>query len=691
MNITSNRPFTKSVFKTALSCPTKLYYARHPEEYANANDEDEFLAALAKGGFQVGELAKIYKHVDVDLHDVTDYSQALAETEKLLERKQVVIAEAAFGFGNMFIRADIVSKNDNRLDLIEVKAKSFHPRKESWMGKRAKDNINADWREYLYDLAFQKYVVSLAMPDYEIHSYLMLADKSRVAEVDNLNQLFKIRTINGRTRIEVNPQVKQQLTSPEKGILKAFEADKQVEAIINGTSGEQKDFLCGKTFVPFVQQMCEAWTNDQPIDARLSKKCFKCEFCNAGHEGMKDGRDACWLAKAGFAPSQEKEPQISELWNASKRDAMIENKLFFLKDLTEEWVKREPNIKPEDGLSASERRWLQIAIATQNKDLLAQFGEDLKEGVYLDCAGLKAYIEARKIKPPYHMIDFETTAVALPYYKGMHPYEQVAFQFSHHIIKPNGDGTFYVEHKGQWLNEDVNAFPNFEFVRQLKAQLEGDDGTIFRYASHENSILNAIKQQLEHSNEPDKDDLIAFINSITHEGKERIGERDMIDLREVVMKFYYCYNQMHGSNSIKQVLPAVLNSSEYLKEKYSKKIYGNLIHSENIEAKDALAWIQKKDDDPNTMENPYHLLPSVAKYLDMTDEQVWKLEDAQTEWDDDEMTVANGGAALTAYSKLMFCDVKMDQALRKALLRYCELDTMAMVFIWEYFLHEIGE
>ena len=91
------------------------------------------------------------------------------------------------------------------------------------------------------------------------------------------------------------------------------------------------------------------------------------------------------------------------------------------------------------------------------------------------------------------------------------------------------------------------------------------------------------------------------------------------------------------------------------------------------------------------MENPYHLLPSVAKYLDMTDEQVWKLEDAQTEWDDDEMTVANGGAALTAYSKLMFCDVKMDQALRKALLRYCELDTMAMVFIWEYFLHEIGE
>ena len=58
---------------------------------------------------------------------------------------------------------------------------------------------------------------------------------------------------------------------------------------------------------------------------------------------------------------------------------------------------------------------------------------------------------------------------------------------------------------------------------------------------------------------------------------------------------------------------------------------------------------------------------------------------------EDDMKIANGGAALTAYSKLMFCDGQMDNALRTALLRYCELDTMAMVFIWEYFLHEINK
>ena len=53
----------------------------------------------------------------------------------------------------------------------------------------------------------------------------------------------------------------------------------------------------------------------------------------------------------------------------------------------------------------------------------------------------------------------------------------------------------------------------------------------------------------------------------------------------------------------------------------------------------------------------------------------------------EEETVANGGAALAAYSKLQFCDTELTDALIKALLCYCELDTLAMVFIWEYFYH----
>ena len=46
-----NRYLTKTRFKLALECPTKIYYdGKH--EYGNQKTEDQFLLALADGGFQ---------------------------------------------------------------------------------------------------------------------------------------------------------------------------------------------------------------------------------------------------------------------------------------------------------------------------------------------------------------------------------------------------------------------------------------------------------------------------------------------------------------------------------------------------------------------------------------------------------------------------------------------------------------
>ena len=50
------RYLTKSRFKSALECPTKLYYAGKGD-YADDSKEDKFLSALAEGGYQVGELS----------------------------------------------------------------------------------------------------------------------------------------------------------------------------------------------------------------------------------------------------------------------------------------------------------------------------------------------------------------------------------------------------------------------------------------------------------------------------------------------------------------------------------------------------------------------------------------------------------------------------------------------------------
>ena len=44
-----DRYLTKSRFKLALDCPTKLYYTAK-DSYANSKNNDTFLEALAEGG-----------------------------------------------------------------------------------------------------------------------------------------------------------------------------------------------------------------------------------------------------------------------------------------------------------------------------------------------------------------------------------------------------------------------------------------------------------------------------------------------------------------------------------------------------------------------------------------------------------------------------------------------------------------
>ncbi len=129
--------FTKSRFKLALECPTKLYYASHPERYNNLQTDDDFLISLSKGGFQVGELAKIYRNVEHDLADIKGYEKPREATQQLIAgAKDTTIAEAAFQWGNCFVRVDILEKRGNTLHLIEVKAKSCDGTTDQYMDMR---------------------------------------------------------------------------------------------------------------------------------------------------------------------------------------------------------------------------------------------------------------------------------------------------------------------------------------------------------------------------------------------------------------------------------------------------------------------------------------------------------------------------------------------------------------------------
>lgn len=115
-----------------------------------------------------------------------------------------------------------------------------------------------------------------------------------------------------------------------------------------------------------------------------------------------------------------------------------------------------------------------------------------------------------------------------------------------------------------------------------------------------------------------------------------------------------------------------------LQKRLSKPIYGAPGGIKSLNFKN-WAWVHTDKD--GKVKDPYKLLPPVFADAD--------LDNIETIFTGD--SVADGGAAMTAYARMQFTemsDLERDQIV-KALLKYCELDTFAMVLIYEYWKNEI--
>lgn len=203
----SARLLTKSRFKIGYDCPTKLYFL-DDKKYGNANEENAFLRSLAEGGFQVGELAKMYCEGGHEIHTL-DKTEALKQTNELLKLADVTIYEAAVQFGQLFIRADILIKRGTDVQLVEVKAKGFDPTTANPFYtkssvKKGEPEVTSEWEPYLIDVAYQTYVFKKAHPALHVVPFLMMADKSSVATVDSLNQKFILEKTDGN-RVRSRP------------------------------------------------------------------------------------------------------------------------------------------------------------------------------------------------------------------------------------------------------------------------------------------------------------------------------------------------------------------------------------------------------------------------------------------------------------------------------------------------------
>ena len=206
------------------------------------------------------------------------------------------------------------------------------------------------------------------------------------------------------------------------------------------------------------------------------------------------------------------------------------------------------------------------------------------------------------LKYPLYFIDYETYTTAIPEIVGTKPYQQLPFQYSLHIIKEEGAP---IEHKEFLADIDDKDFIR-HFVESMIKDLP-ENGSVIIYNK---------------SFEPVRNTEIARMYPEFTKEMERINS-NMIDFLVPFQQRKYYTKEMHGSASIKAVLPALY------------------------------------PDDP---ELDYHKLP----------------------------VVHNGKEASETFLSLKGKSKEEQEKIRQGLLVYCELDTYAMVKIWEKFKEIVG-
>ena len=213
----------------------------------------------------------------------------------------------------------------------------------------------------------------------------------------------------------------------------------------------------------------------------------------------------------------------------------------------------------------------------------------------IDKEAIKEILDS--LKYPLYFIDYETYQTAIPEIIGTKPYQQLPFQYSLHIIKEKGAP---IEHK-EFLAEIDDKDSIRHFAESMIKDMPENGSVIIYNKSFEPARNNEIAKMY-----PDLKDELERINS------------NIVDFMVPFRQRKYYLKEMHGSASIKAVLPALY------------------------------------PDDP---ELDYHNLP----------------------------VVHNGKEASETFLSLKGKTKEEQEEIRHGLLVYCELDTYAMVKLWEKF------
>lgn len=184
------------------------------------------------------------------------------------------------------------------------------------------------------------------------------------------------------------------------------------------------------------------------------------------------------------------------------------------------------------------------------EDLLKEkINDNQRMRIEYELKNLKDYINKEKIKEflktlsyPLYFLDFETYQMPIPLYDNIRPYEQIPFQYSlHYYDKENSQ----LKHK-EFLSE-IGIDPRRSLAESLIKDIPENVCTLAYNMKFEKMVIKRLAGLY-----PDLQNHLMNIHD---------------NIKDLIIPFdkrYYYTKEMHGSSSIKKVLPALFPDDESL-------------------------------------------------------------------------------------------------------------------------------
>ena len=361
----------------------------------------------------------------------------------------------------------------------------------------------------------------------------------------------------------------------------------------------------------------------------LHSACLYCPFRKS-----KKGTEGCWEKNFKNEGIKNSELHVPDLMGTGNSDLMQRGVNFQEEIQISDGFHEFELMKQHGGrdISIRQRRNLQILRAKGKTNPILWIKKDAHR--------------LGSFRFPLHFIDFEAATYAIPMRKGDRPYVPLCFQFSCHTLKE--DGT--LRHSGWLHSEPESANLHADFSARLLEIPAISRGTIVHYSPFEKQAVQRIMGEFQRDKNRYNSEiemLKTFLTGVDQSGNERFA-----DLSEYIRRYYY-NSFMTSSLSLKETLESALKLEQIGSFKIRTHERSDKITSRN------------------------EFIGQVYPYQ--------KVQNKGT-------AIMDGSTAMHAWiaQKNGLLTKEVSNETNRLLHAYCEIDSLAMVFLYKHLLRHMN-